>query len=177
MSKKKHQTEKDLQAMREHAKKTILRADVMEKTKKINRERMKGSTLPDETKKKISENGKFGNENNQWKGNSASNVAKHYYARLHKEGPRICVDYDPHNPYGCSKRLEISNKDHLHSRNMDDWEWRCTRHHREYEWRYGLINPTGKAMRFVEGFGNMHLRSITLDGIIIEEKEVTTNYL
>lgn len=172
MSKKKHITEKELRALRDHATRTILRADVIEKTKIINRERMKGSTLSDETKKKISEGGKFGEDNNQWKGDNATNVAKHYYARLHKEGPKVCVDDS--EGLTCSRRLEISNKDHKHSRNMEDWEWRCTRHHRRFEWEYGLINPTGKALRFVANFGNTHKRSLTIDGIIIESHQRIT---
>lgn len=137
-------TNKTRQKLRVNARKTILRADVMEKTRVLNSLRMKGSIMPEEIRQKIRESSPKGKENKAYKGNKASYQAKHM--GIHMEGPKVCADYETDSLL-CSKRIEKSNKDHKYDRTRgEDWVWRCTRHHRIYDIQhnsYRIINaPT-----------------------------------
>lgn len=160
-------TKKTRQKLKENAKNTINRPDIIEKTKKINRERLKGTTLPEEQKQKIKAKARYGEDNNKWMGDFASYYAMHAWVKRHIKTLKICVDKDVLFP--CKGRLELSNKDHKYRRNVDDYQWRCTRHHRIYDMQHRLVNPKGKAARCYALAGNIGKQGFTIDGIIIDK--------
>lgn len=130
-------TEKTRQKLRINAKNTILRPDVIEKTKNINRKRLTGTKLPEGTIQKIRLHAKYGENNNMWRGAFASYYAWHMWVYRHKGKPQECIDkmlWD----LECKGRMEWSNVDHEYERNLDDYEPRCTRHHRIYDIIQGL---------------------------------------
>lgn len=160
-------TNKTRQKFRENARRTILRPDIIEKTKELNRLRLTGSRLPEATKQKIKLNAKYGKDNHMWK-EIPSNEAIHDWARKNLPSPKICVRYDPTGKDPCSKQMEASSKGNEHLRDITTWEWLCTHHHDEYELQYGLVNPHGKIARIYAKFGNVRKRDFTVDGLIVE---------
>lgn len=165
-------TKETRRKLAEGARKKVWTDESKEKLRQSNL----GKKLSTEHKQKIKLHAKYGEDNKMYK-EKPSNVAIHAWANRHLPLPKICVKFDPSGRNPCSKRIEASSKGNLHLREKTNWEWRCTRHHREYELRYGLVNPTGKVERMYRKFGNMRMRDITVDGIIVEKKEVTSSYL
>jgi hypothetical protein len=99
------------------------------------RKAKKGKILSTEHKQKISEGlkGLFENEKNpNWKGNDVSYTALHDWIRKHLPKQKICDI--------CKKsgRLELSNRDHKYSRNLDDWQWVHAKCHYKYDKERGL---------------------------------------
>ncbi len=126
-----------------------------------------GKTLSEEQKLKIKEHGKYGWKNNQWKGRFSGYAAKHLWALRHFVGPKVCFDA-LNDSCNCSGRIEMSNKDHRYRKNMNDWRCLCTYHHRKYDKQHGYINSTNeKIRRIYSRFGNIQVREITIDGLII----------
>lgn len=157
-------TKKTRQKLRENARNTILRKDVKEKTRLLNRKRLTGTTLPEETRLKIIAHAKYGKDNFMYK-DSPSYYAKHIWVNGHKGRAGKCVDKTT-GTLPCKGRFEWSNVDHKYRRNLDDYSERCTRHHRIYDIQHGLTHPKGKAKRFFAKAEDWRIRTFTIDGII-----------
>lgn len=131
------------------------------------RSRKLGVKNTEDQNRKIKENGKYGEENNMWKGNFASYNAMHLWVIRHNGNAAECVDVAISN-LPCKGPFEWSNIDHKYRRNLDDYSGRCTRHHRIYDKQHGLTHPKDKSLRFFANAGNIQKRELTLDGLIIE---------
>lgn len=159
-------TKRTRDKLRQHAKVTILRPEVVEKTKIINRERMLGSHLSDGTREKIKLHGKYGWKNVMWKGRWAGYVAKHIWAHKYISKEKVCVSAMVEG-YLCKGRLQLSNKDHKYRKRIEDWDWRCKHHHDEYDFRRNLRgNDPSVFSMFYSRFGNTKLKEFTIDAIV-----------
>ncbi len=104
----------------------------------------KGQKLSKEYRKKISDgcigrtawnkgkkiNQTLGNNNGMWKGDDVGYFAKHAWIRRKKGSAKICIDC------GRTKketRIEWSNVDHKYSRNINEYEARCSKCHKAYD--------------------------------------------
>lgn len=81
-----------------------------------------------------------GEDSPNWKGEKASFISKHEWARKQIPEPKVCPDC------GKKKRLDITNKDHKYRRVLSDWKYRCRSCHNKYDIKYnGRPKPPKKA--------------------------------
>ncbi len=62
----------------------------------------------------------------------------HWWVKRNKPKPEKCEI--------CNKnvKLELSSKNHIISRNLDDWQWVCHKCHYNHDLEKGLLNRNGK---------------------------------
>ena len=63
----------------------------------------------------------------QWKGDDVSYRTLHYWVTKHLPKPQVCQICK------LDKRLEVSNKNGLYIKNLDNWQWVCINCHRRYD--------------------------------------------
>lgn len=149
---------------RQIAKKTINRPEIVEKTKKINSERLKGTILSEEQKQKIKNSSGSRESHKDWKGPEASYAAKHMDVAKYKGRPTFCVDCGVTSQ---ERIIQWSNIDGLYSRNLDDYEGRCVPCHRKYDTYLKIFRLFRSAWYFYIKSENMKITSFTIDGIIV----------
>lgn len=88
-----------------------------------------GSFWTKKSRKKFRES-RYGELHLGWKGEHASNVAKHAFIERHKGKPRECEHCGSKSRY---KTYDWANVDHKYSRNLLDYIRLCRSCHRKYD--------------------------------------------
>ncbi len=120
---------------------------------------------------KIRLRGRYGIENNMWKGDFASYAAMHMWVVRHRGKAQKCID-GLYFGIDCKGRFEWSNIDHKYRRNFNDYEERCTRHHRIFDLINGLTSPNGMQARFFSKARGIHVSKFIIDARIINHNEM-----
>jgi len=95
-----------------------------------------------------------GEKHPNWKGDNVSNKALHRWVAK-KIG-------NPHKCSFCGKigRVELSNKNGLYNRNLENWQWICSKCHKEYDHIGEKVSKTRKANGTYKFYGNQYTRGV-----------------
>jgi hypothetical protein len=101
----------------------------------------KGQIIPPNIRKKMSE-AKRGEKNRNWKGSLAGKVAIHIWLETNCGKPKYCE----HCEQTDKKKYEWASKDHIYTRNINDYLRLCTSCHRKYDmasnnYKLGFLKP------------------------------------
>ena len=68
-----------------------------------------------------------GENNPSWVGDKVKNKGLHNWVRRRFKNPKVCEFC------GEEKPLQLSNKNNLYRRNLEDWQWLCISCHKKYD--------------------------------------------